>query len=217
LDLIEGIRMRRSCRAFQDQPISRELLIQVLKDASNAPSAINIQPWEVTIVCDEERKRLSKKLIRAFRERGTGCSPGASRALPDAGIRRARESADAMTPLIQEMGCDFRTYVNEGSLNFYGAPAVALLFIDESFPADRVTDLGSFMAYLVLAAAGHGLASCPIGLVKAYEDEVKDALNVPESKVLVISVALGKPDLEAAINQFKSPRMELQDFVRWVV
>jgi nitroreductase len=216
LDLIEAIRMRRSCRAFQDRPISRELLMQVLSDASNAPSAINMQPWEVTIVCDAERKRLSKKLIRAFRERGTGCSPGASRPLPNEGIRRARESADAMTPLIQEMGSDFRTYVDEGSLSFYGAPAVALLFIDESFPADRVTDLGAFMAYLLLAAAGHGLASCPIGLVKAYEDEVKDALNVPESKILVISVALGEPDPEAAINKFKSPRMELQEFVRWV-
>ena len=79
-----------------------------------------------------------------------------------------------------------------------------------------MTDLGSFMAYLVLAAAGYGLASCPIGLVKAYEDEVKDALNVPESKTLVISVALGKPDPAAAINQFRSTRMELKEFVRWV-
>ena len=97
MDLIETIRMRRSCRAFQDEPIPRELLVQLLSDASNAPSAINMQPWEVTIVLGEERKRLSKRLIRAFRERGMGCGPGASRPLPDRCIQRARESADAMT------------------------------------------------------------------------------------------------------------------------
>ncbi len=216
MDLIETIRTRRSCRAFKDEPISKELLIQVLSDASNAPSAINMQPWEVTIVLGEERKRLSRRLIKAFRERGAGCAPGASKPLPDRFMQRARDSVTAMTPLIERMGSDFSTYINEGSLEFYGAPAVALLFIDEAFPSERMTDIGSFMAYLALAAAGHGLVSCPIGLVRAYQDEIKDALNVPESKILVVSCALGRPNSEAPINEFKSPRADLKEFVRWV-
>ncbi len=214
--MIETIRTRRSCRAFRDEPIPKELLIQVLSDASNAPSAINMQPWEVNIVFGEERKRLSRKLIKAYRERGMGCAPGASRPLPEKCMQRARDSVGAMTPLIERMGSDFSTYINEGSLDFYGAPTVALLIIDEAFPAERMTDIGSFMAYLALAAAGHGLASCPIGLVRAYEDEVKDTLNLPESKILVVAVALGKPDPAAAINEFKSPRADLKEFVRWV-
>ena len=112
-----------------------------------------------------------------------------------------------MTPLIEQMGSEFKAYVNEGgSFDFYGAPAAALLFIDDSFPPERLVDIGSFMAYLVMAAAGHGLASCPIGLVKAYEDDIKDHLNIPESKILVISVALGRPNLTGPRLMTSGPR-----------
>jgi nitroreductase len=121
-----------------------------------------------------------------------------------------------MTALIKRMGGDFSSYINEGSLNFYGAPAVALIFLDEAFPPERAIDVGSFTAYLVLAAAGHGVGSCPIGLVTSYEDEMKDLLNISESKRLIVSVALGYPEPNAPINEFRSSRAEVQEFVRWI-
>ena len=201
MDVLETIRSRRSVRAFTDEPVDRLLLEAVLRDASRAPSAINMQPWEVHIVLGEERKRLSKRLLRAYRERQITCGPGAAKELiPERFLQRSRESVDQMTPLVETMGSDFKTYINEGSLDFYGAPAVVLLFLDELLLPERLVDVGSFMGYLILAAAGHGLGSCPIGLVSAYQDEVKDQLNIPESKTLVISVALGKPDPKARIN-----------------
>ena len=216
MDLLDAIRTRRSVRAFRDELISRNVLNAVLSDAANAPSAINMQPWELHMVIGEERKRLSRLLIRSFRERKLTCGPGAAHTLPDRFMQRARECAELMTPLIERMGADFMTYINEGSLNFYGAPAVALLFLDESFPPERMTDIGSFLAYLVLAATGHGLDSCPIGLVKSYEDEVKEHLNIPESKNLVVTVALGQAELGAAVNEFRSSRADLREFVRWI-
>ncbi len=66
MDILEIMRTRRSVRAFKDEPIPRELLEQVLVDAANAPSAINMQPCEVHMVVGEERKRLSRKLLRSF-------------------------------------------------------------------------------------------------------------------------------------------------------
>jgi nitroreductase len=216
MDLSTVLRDRRSVRSFKDEPIPRPVLEEILTDAARAPSAINMQPWEVHVVLGEERKRLSRRLLRAFKERGIGCGPGATRILPDKFVARARECADLMTPLTESMGSDFKTYINEGSLDFYGAPAVALLFIDECFPAERMTDIGSFLAYLLLAATAHHVASCPIGLVTAYADEIKDQLNVPESKMLVISVALGLPASGAAVNEFRSPRAGLKEFVRWI-
>ena len=168
------------------------------------------------MVLGAERLRLSREQLRAYRERQITCGPGTSRPVPDRFMARARECADGMTPLFERMGTDFRTYVNEESLNFYGAPAVALIFLDECFLPDRLTDIGSFMAYLVLTAAGYGLSTCPIGLVRAYEDEIKDHLNVPETKSLVISVALGKENPAASINEFRSPRVALNEFVRWI-
>jgi nitroreductase len=52
--------------------------------------------------------------------------------------------------------------------------------------------------------------------VVAYQDDIKDQLNIPESKRLIVSVALGKPDEHAAINEFRSTRAGLKDFVRWI-
>jgi len=216
MDILETIRIRRSIRAFRDETIPKTLLQEVLTDASHAPSAINIQPWEVHMVLDEERKRLSRKLIRSYRERGLGCAPGTVRPLPARFIERGRRCAEAMTPLIEQMGRNFSDYINEGSLEFYGAPVAALIFLDDAFPPDRMIDIGSFVAYLVMAAAAHGLSSCPIGLVKSYEDEVKDVLNIPEGKRLMISAALGLPTLDAPINEFRSSRAEIGEFVRWI-
>jgi len=216
MDLLEAMRARHSVRAFKDEPLPRELLENLVAAASRAPSAINMQPWEIHMALNEERKRLSRRLIRAFRERSVSCGPGTVRPLPDRFIARARECSDAMTPLLERTGQDFKTYVNEGSLNFYGAPAVALMLMDEAFPPERMADIGILVGYMVLAAHAYGLASCPIGLVKAYEDEIKDQLNIPEDKQLIVSVALGKADPEAPINQFRSTRAELKEIVRWI-
>jgi nitroreductase len=216
MDLMSVMQERRSARAFTDEQIERGLLEELLQAAARAPSAMNMQPWEVHMVLGEERKRLSRRLIRAFKERGQGCAPGATKALPERLMDRARQCADLITPLVAAMDSDFRSYVNEGSLDFYGASAVALLVMDDSLPPERNTDIGVFAAYLVLAAACRGLASCPIGLVCAYQDEVKDHLNIPDSKILVLAVALGYARPEAPVNAMRTPRADLKEFVRWV-
>jgi nitroreductase len=60
------------------------------------------------------------------------------------------------------------------------------------------------------------LGTCPIGLITAYEDEIKDLLNIPENKNVVIGMALGYPDLDIPINRFKSPRENIEKIVRWI-
>ena len=216
MDLLNAMMSRSSVRAFLEEPISRHLIEVVLKNASRAPSALNLQPWELHVVMGSERKRLSKKLLRSYRERGITCGPGTSKPLPDKFISRARKCADDMSPLIKRMGQEFKTFVNEGSLNFYGAPCVVFIFLDESFPPERMLDAGSFIAYFVLAAHDCGLGSCPIGLASSYSDDIRDFINVPDSKKLVISIAVGKPDLTQAINEFRTERADTHEFVRWV-
>lgn len=216
MDLLKTMLQRRSARSFLKKIVEKSIMESILNYAANAPSAINMQPWEVHIVSGEETPRLSRKLLKRFKEKQIACGPGATQKIPDKFIDRARLAAQGMTPLIEEMGTDFKTFVNTGSLKFYGAPTVAFVFIDDSFPPERLTDVGAFLGYFVLSAESHGLATCPIGLVKAYEDEIKDALNVPDSKTLVISVAIGYPDVNAPINHFRSERASLEEFVRWI-
>jgi nitroreductase len=121
-----------------------------------------------------------------------------------------------MKPFFEEMRVDINQYVNEGSCNFYGAPVAILLCLDDSFPEARMVDIGIALGYLVLTAHEFGLATCPIGLITAYDDEIKDLLNIPENKKVVIGVALGYPDSDIPINRFKSPRDNLEKFIRWI-
>jgi len=73
MDLMEAIDSRRSIRAFKPSPVSRELVEKILNLVVKAPSAINLQPWEFIVVMGEEKERLSRKLIKSYREKQISC------------------------------------------------------------------------------------------------------------------------------------------------
>lgn len=53
--IIENILTRRSVRAFLDKEIPSEALEYILKAAQYAPSAMNRQTWQFTVVCSREK------------------------------------------------------------------------------------------------------------------------------------------------------------------
>ncbi|MFP4697731.1 MAG: nitroreductase family protein [Eubacteriales bacterium] len=56
MEFLEFAKKRYSVRKFQDKPIEKEKLLQVIEAARIAPSAVNFQPWQFIIVQDEEVK-----------------------------------------------------------------------------------------------------------------------------------------------------------------
>ena len=216
MDLADIIKERKSIRAFRSDPVPRQKVEEVLALAVRAPSAINLQPWEMTVVMGEERDRLSRRLLKAYREKQISCSPGNVKPLPGVFTARGLASFKGMKPYLDEIGSDFNTYINEGSCNFYGAPVAVVMCLDNSFSEARLVDIGVCLGYLVLAAHHAGLWTCPIGLITAYKDEVKEMLNIPDDKDVVIAAALGYPDWEHPINRFTSPRDGLDTMVRWI-
>ena len=57
MTVLDVTRKRYSCRAYQDKPIEREKLEQILEAARLAPSAKNLQDWRFVAVTDKETKR----------------------------------------------------------------------------------------------------------------------------------------------------------------
>jgi len=216
MDLLKVIVERKTIRAFKPDPISKERIEEILRLAIHAPSAINLQPWEFIVVTGEEKERLGRRLIKAYREKKIACSPGNVKPLPKTYGKRGAKTLELMNPFFEEMGVSPDQFINEGSCNFYGAPVAILICLDDSFPKARMVDIGLALGYLVLAAHEFGLATCPIGLIIAYEEEIKDLLNIPENKNVVIGVALGYPDWNIPINHFKSQRDNLEKFIRWI-
>jgi len=62
-DPLEILYKRRSIRAFQPDPLPRELLTELLRAAMAAPSAVNRQPWEFVVVTRPEPLELLQDIL----------------------------------------------------------------------------------------------------------------------------------------------------------
>jgi nitroreductase len=216
MDLVKVMTERKSIRAFKSDPVPRKTVEEILNLVLHAPSAINLQPWEFFVVLDEERERLSRRLLKAYREKQISCSPGNVKPLAQTFSRRGVASFDAMNPILEGLGLTFDRFINEGSCNFYGAPAAVIFCLDNAFSKARLVDIGIGLAYFVLAAWNLGLGTCPIGLISAYEDEIKEVLDIPDNKDVVIGAALGHPDWDHPLTGLQTPREGLENFARWI-
>jgi nitroreductase len=54
MDFTTVIKMRRSIRRYQDNPIPNNIIDTILECAMLAPTAINIQPWRIGCVTDKK-------------------------------------------------------------------------------------------------------------------------------------------------------------------
>lgn len=214
MELEKVMTERHSTRVFLDKPIPREIIERLLFLSTRGPSAINLQPWEFTVVMGEERGRLSRILVKRMRESNISCGPDAVRPLPAYFIDRQRKSKDCMLPHLDK-GADFQDFINEGSCNFYGAPVAIILTIDQVFSKSRLVDVGVAIGYLVLAAYNMGLGTCPIGLISAFDEEIREMLNIPDEKNVVIGIAVGYPDPDSPVNRVTPARAPLHEVARF--
>ena len=56
---------RHSVRAFTDQAVDPEIIQDLLRKASYAPSGTNTQPWKVYVVQGNSKLRISQQVIAA--------------------------------------------------------------------------------------------------------------------------------------------------------
>jgi nitroreductase len=214
MDLLQTMKDRRSTRAYLDKPVEREALERLLFLATQAPSAINLQPWEFVVVSGEEKKRLSRVLVKRMRERNISCGPGANKPLPEHFVERQRRLLECILPNLPE-GSRFDEFINEGSCDFYGAPTAIIVTLDKAFSSARLTDVGIAVGYLVLAAHAMGLGTCPIGLITAFDDEIREELNIPDEKQVVVGIAVGYKDESSPLNRARSERVPTRDVAKW--
>jgi nitroreductase len=215
MDLFSAMKQRRSIRAYLEKSVARVDIEEIFSYAGLASSAINLQPWEYTVVYGEEKDRLVRRLKKVHAERKVTCGPGTSEPLPEKFARRSRAASKLMEPHIAEMGLPFSRFIEEGSCSFYGAPVAVIVTIDRLFPPIRYLDLGLSVSYLLLAAEAKGLGTCPIGLITAYAGDIADLLSLPEGKEVVLGIALGYADMDAPINQCKTDRVDRLEILNW--
>src|SRR3990167_8772120 len=54
MDFGKVIRKRKSIRSFEEKPVPKKILIEIIKDGIKAPSSENDQPWEFYVITSKK-------------------------------------------------------------------------------------------------------------------------------------------------------------------
>jgi len=218
MDLIEGIKTRRSIRAFKDKPIPEETLNKILQATANSPSYTNTQPWEVAVVCGEKKDSLSK-MIHDLAQKHAKPHPDIPKP-KDWPPKQKTLSKDHGARRLAVIGVERHDEVGREKLHllnfeFFGGPCAIFLFMEGSLTEWSTFDMGLFAQNLILALHSFGLGSCLQASVTDYAKEIKQFLGISETKKLMICVSVGYPDSEAKLNTYKAIKQKPEDFTKW--
>jgi nitroreductase len=219
MDLNEAIQGRRSIRAFLPDPVPRETMRKIIELARWAPSWGNTQPWEV-VVADGEKAR---ELARLFEEAGRALTN------PHPDIEMPIKFSQPYKDRYMDLGRDLLTFMGidrsdkaarlEHYMNMYklfGAPACIYLRIDQELNVPySCLDLGSFGTTLCYAALQEGLGTIYLAAAMHFPDIVRKTLDIPETKKIVIGIAIGVPHPDAPASLFRSNRAPVDEILRF--
>jgi nitroreductase len=223
MDMVETILNRKSIRAFKPNPIPQKVLEEMLETAYRAPSWANTQPWELMVVGGEKLQELKKALSNLSGERPRPDIPFLT-AFPEPYGSRRRTLG---RKVLEMMGIDRKDKVGRRQWHihmtkFFDAPEAIFIAVDRSFyQMDDFLNVwalfscGSLAMNIALLATHHGLGTCLEVAPVAYPDAIRDVLQISESKLIVLAIAMGYPDWEDPVNQFRSEREPLDQTTRW--
>ena len=175
MELTEAIRKRRSVRRYREEPVSEELLRELLELACWAPSAENEQPWYfVALTSEDELRNLQTTMEQVAEETKTHLEE----LLP-----KHPRIVGQTTEFLRRLG---------------GAPVCILAFLQKDYGELRDSMLESTAAAIqtvLLAAKERDLGTCWINAAThlGYGPVLRD-LYAPDKGELVSIVTLGYPE-----------------------
>jgi len=182
MNLIEALETRRSIRNYQTRTVEREVIEKLITLATQAPSAMNSQPWAFIVITD--KNQLEKYSTRA---------------------KEILLSTMDLHPLMEK----YRALLSRKAFNiFYNAPVMVAIYAKPEGPApedDTCLAAQNFM----LAAHNEGLGTCWIGFSKEFLNsaEFKSELGIPEDYTAAAPMILGYPATEPPAVPRKDPEI----------
>jgi nitroreductase len=222
-----AITSRMSTRAFTQQRVPRETILEMLDVAARAASGTNTQPWKAYVLQGQVRDTLCDKVCAAH---------DAMRAAP-ALVAEYREEYDYyptnwVSPYIdrrRENGWglygllgitkgdkDKMHAQHQRNYRFFDAPVGLMFTIDRVMGRGSLLDYGMFLEALMVAARGRGLHTCPQAAWNGFAKIVMPHIGAGEGEMLVCGMALGYADDSDKVNTFVTPRVPASEFTRWL-
>lgn len=212
MDVTEAVAARRTTRAFLDNPVDDDTIVDLLTRAARAPSGGNLQPWRIYVVGGAAMPAFLDFIgEREIEPPGYDIYPAdlwepyrtnrfavGEQMYATLGI--AREDKAARLARLAE---NFR---------FFGAPAAIFCFVDRGMGPPQWSDLGMFLQTFMLLATEAGLATCPQEAWATWSGAVQEFVGAPDDEMLFCGVAIGHADPDAPVNGLVSERMPFEQW-----
>ncbi len=218
-----AITSRHSMRRFLPTPVPQQLIEDILRVASFAPSGTNTQPWKVTVLTGAAKESLSAAICAAFDD-------PAERALHTE--EYAYYPTEWQPPYIdrrRKIGWDLYGLLGIGktdkprmheqhrrNYDFFDAPVGLIFTIDRLMRQGSWLDYGMFLQNVMVAARARGLHTCPQAAFTPFHRIIESQLGIPATEMVVCGMSLGHVDPDAIENSLVTEREPVAGFTRFV-
>lgn len=214
MNVIEAIESRKSIRAFMDEPVSKDVMLQILGAANWSPSWADTQPWEVFVAGGETLERIRERFLERF-DTGVPMDPDVPRPQewPPGPLQRMLDFIEDRCAAMGVIPGDEaeRTASMRRNADSFGAPAVVYLCLHKDLSPWSYLDMGLYAQTLMLAAMEYSVGSVIAVNLAGYSDILREELGVPEEYVIMIGIAMGYEDPEDVVNKGRSIRRPVGD------
>ena len=220
MDIKEAVKTRKSIRGYKPDPVPRQVLEEIVRISTRAPSALNTQPWEIVIVTGEPLAKIQQANAEALAAGKMPQSDFTIEGKPFEGVykERQRELGFELYRLLGIARDDRqkRTEWTMKGFRIFDAPAAIFLAADASLePALTYSDIGGLAQTLCLVALDYGLGTCINNQGIVYPDVIRQATGLPDSMRMYLCIAVGYPDWTHPANKLESSREVLEKNTYW--
>ena len=202
---------RKSTRSFQNVAVENNIIEEIVKTASQAPSWQNAQPWQVYVATGASLQQIKHQ----FQTTNQASQPDLTTPNFERRPALAKENiqlwSQAVSEAVGAQGTADPEFVQSRE-NLFNAPAIVYLTTTVGASEFTIYDLGAFGQTLMLAATAQGVDSIPAYNFIKYPNIVKSALQIPSDQELVIGIALGYAD-DSKLNRITAPRADVKNIL----
>lgn len=187
--VFENIYARRAVREYRPEAVPDEIIKELIKAGTYAPSALDEQPWRFVVIQD---RGIIKK-----------CSDTAKRLW----LESTRGPTNKDT-------AELITLVSDPQFNiFYGAPVLVLIFARPGADSPEI-DCALAAENMMLGGRSLGLGSCWIGLASVLGSDkgLMNGFGVPEGHRLMSQLIFGYP----VEKEIMAPERNEDVIVKWI-
>ena len=219
MKVIEALKTRKSIRKFKDKAIEKDTLKELFEAAKWTASSKNTQPWKVAVVSGQKKIDLMQKLLQevenAEKPRMEYDYDGGK--LEGEMKQRAIECGQALYGALNIGRDDKEKRIEQWKQNYisFDSPTVIFIFKNKDAGLSGYIDCGMLIQSIMLVATDLGLATCSQASLGQYPDIVKKEVGFDEY-TLVCGMAIGYEDTQAPVNNYRTARQEVSDFVKFV-